>query len=190
MKGRWPITMMCEVLDVSPSGFFSWEALRRRPSRGPRRSHSNEALLAHIRSIHKQLGGEYGWPRMHKELLVRGVRVGKERVIKLMALHGIKGKTKRKFKATTNSAHSLPVAPNLVARNFSPALPNQVWTTDITYLATDEGWLYLTVMLDLFSRQVVGWSIQPRMTQQLVVDALRMAWFRRRPAEGLCDSCW
>lgn len=87
-------------------------------------------------------------------------------------------------------AHSLPVAPNLVARDFSPALPNQVWTTDITYLATDEGWLYLTVMLDLFSRQVVGWSIQPRMTQQLVVDALRMAWFRRRPAEGLCDSCW
>ena len=87
-------------------------------------------------------------------------------------------------------AHSLPVAPNLVARDFSPALPNQVWTTDITYLATDEGWLYLTVMLDLFSRQVVGWSIQPRMTQQLVVDALRMAWFRPRPAEGLCDSCW
>ncbi len=118
-------------------------------------------------------------------MLAKGIRVGKERVRKLMALHGIRAKTKRKFKATTNSAHQLPVASNLIARDFSPALPNQVWTTDITYLATDEGWLYLTVMLDLFSRQVVGWSIKPRMTQQLVVDALRMAWFRRRPAAGL-----
>ena len=102
-----------------------------------------------------------------------------------MALHSIKTKTQRKFKATTNSAHRLSVVSNLIERDFSTVLPNQIWTTDITYLATDEGWLYLTVMLDLFSRQVVGWSIQPRMTQQFVVDALRMAWFRRRPAAGL-----
>ncbi len=132
-----------------------------------------------------QFNGEYGWPRVWKELLANGVRVGKERVRQLMAQHGIKAYTKRKFKATTNSAHGLPVAPNLIQRDFSPALPNRVWTTDITYLDTSEGWLYLTVMLDLFSRQVVGWSIQPRMTQQRVVDALRMAWFRRRPEPGL-----
>ena len=102
-----------------------------------------------------------------------------------MARHAVKASTKCKFKATTNSAHGLPVAPNLTQRDFSPALPNRVWTIDITYLDTGEGWLYLTVMLDLFSRQVIGWSIQPRMTQRLVVEALRMAWFRRRLEPGL-----
>ncbi len=185
MKGRWPITMMCEVLDVSPSGFFSWEASQRRPSRGPRRSHSNEALLAHIRSIHKQLGGEYGWPRMHKELLVRGVRVGKERVRLLMQQHGIRAKGKKRFVVTTDSAHQLPVAPDLVQRRFEPAVPNVLWSGDITYLPTDEGWLYLAAVLDLHSRQVVGWSMQPHMQTSLVKDALLMACFRRKPAPGL-----
>jgi transposase InsO family protein len=102
-----------------------------------------------------------------------------------MKQHGIRARGKRKFKATTDSNHSLPVAPNLLERNFSPTAPNTVWTSDITYIATDEGWLYLTVILDLFSREVVGWSMRPHMRQELVVDALRMAWFRRRPAPGL-----
>ena len=177
--------MLCEQLEVSPSGYHQHRQRRALNQGKPGGRVSNDALLTHIKAIHAQVKGEYGWPRIWKQLLANGIRVGKERVRKLMALHGIRAKTKRKFKATTNSAHQLPVAPNLIARDFSPALPNQVWTTDITYLATDEGWLYLTVMLDLFSRQVVGWSIQPRMTQQLVVDALRMAWFRRRPAAGL-----
>jgi transposase InsO family protein len=97
---------------------------------------------------------------MWKELLARGIRVGKERVRKLMKHHGIKARTKRKFKATANSAHDLPVAPNLIQRDFAPVAPNTVWATDITYLASDEGWLYLAVMLDLFSRQVVGWSMR------------------------------
>ena len=181
----WPVSILCEQLEVSPSGYHQHRQ-RRALHQGKLGGRvSNDALLAHIKAIHAQVKGEYGWPRMWKQLLASGIRVGKERVRKLMALHGIRAKTRRKFKATTNSAHRLPVAPNLIARDFSPALPNQVWTTDITYLGTDEGWLYLTVMLDLFSRQVVGWSIQPRMTQQLVVDALRMAWFRRRPAAGL-----
>lgn len=181
----WPVSILCEQLEVSPSGYHQHCQRRALHQGKPSGRVSNDALLAHIKAIHAQVKGEYGWPRIWKQLLANGIRVGKERVRKLMALHGIRAKTKRKFKATTNSAHRLPVAPNLIARDFSPALPNQVWTTDITYLATDEGWLYLTVMLDLFSRQVVGWSIQPRMTQQLVVDALRMAWFRRRPAAGL-----
>ena len=181
----WPVSILCEQLEVSPSGYHQHRQ-RRALHQGKLGGRvSNDALLAHIKAIHAQVKGEYGWPRMWKQLLASGIRVGKERVRKLMAQHGIRAKTRRKFKATTNSAHRLPVAPNLIARDFAPALPNQVWTTDITYLATDEGWLYLAVMLDLFSRQVVGWSIQPRMTQQLVVDALRMAWFRRRPAAGL-----
>lgn len=179
--------MMCEQLGVSISGYHQYVRRKdcpRGPFSGPRRI-SNDALLAHIKAIHASSKQEYGWPRVWKALLLGGMRVGKERVRKLMKLHGIKAKTKRKFKATTDSAHDLPVAPNLIARDFSPAAPDRVWTTDITYLATDEGWLYLTVMLDLFSRKVVGWAIGSRMTKKLVTDALRMAWFRRRPAPGL-----
>lgn len=112
-------------------------------------------------------------------------RVGKERVRKLMALHGIRARHKRKYIATTNSNHDLPVAPNLLQRDFSPAAPNQVWTSDITHVATAEGWLYLVVIIDLFSRQEVGWSMQPHMKAELVTDALRMAWFRRRPEAGV-----
>ncbi|OOA31934.1 transposase, partial [Burkholderia cenocepacia] len=115
----------------------------------------------------------------------RGVRVGKERVRKLMVQHGVRARHKRKYIATTNSNHGLPVAPNLLERNFTALAPNQVWTSDITYLATAEGWLYLAVVIDLFSRQVVGWSMQPHMKAELVTDALRMAWFRRRPDAGV-----
>jgi len=107
--------------------------------------------------------------------------VGKDRVRKLMQQHGIKARAKRRFKATTNSKHDLPVAPNLLERRFDVATPDRAWAGDITYIATDEGWLYLTVVIDLFSRQVVGWSLGGRMTRQLVMDALRMAWFRRGP---------
>jgi putative transposase len=186
-RRHWPLSVLCEQLGVSASGYHQ-HTLRssdKDDKKPVRRGISNDALLAHIKAIHAQVKGEYGWPRIWKELLARGIRVGKERVRKLMAQHGIKARTKRKFKATTNSAHDLPVAANLIERDFAPAVPNAVWTTDITYIATDEGWLYLTVMLDLFSRQVVGWSIGPRMTKKLVTDALRMAWFRRRPAQGL-----
>src|SRR5512137_78424 len=102
-----------------------------------------------------------------------------------MKLHGIKARGKRKFKATTDSNHGLPVAENLLNREFTPAAPDRVWTSDITYVATDEGWLYLAVVIDLFSRQVVGWSMQSRMRREWVIDALRMAWFRRRPEAGL-----
>jgi transposase InsO family protein len=146
---------------------------------------SNDALLVHIRAIHAASKGEYGWPRVWKQLLANGIRVGKERVRKLMSLHGIKARGKRRFKATTDSKHNLPVAQNLVNREFKQEAPNRVWTSDITYLATDEGWLYLAVVIDLFSRRVVGWSMKPHMRRDLVIDALRMAWFRRQPASGL-----
>lgn len=117
--------------------------------------------------------------------MARGIRVGKQRVQKLMQLHGIKARGKCKFKATTDSNHSLPVAENLLDRQFRPTAPNQVCSSDITYLATDEGWVYLAVVIDLFSRQVVGWSMKPHMKTELVRDALQMAWFRRRPESGL-----
>lgn len=185
MKGRWPITLMCDVLEVSSSGYFSWDASRSKRAGGPIRSHSDEALLAHIKAIHEQLRGEYGWPRMHKEMLVRGLRVGKERVRRLMQRHGIRAKGKKKFVVTTDSNHKLPVAADLVQRRFTPAAPNQLWSGDITYIPTDEGWLYLAVVLELHSRQVVGWSLQVHMQTSLVKDAMLMACFRRRPPHGL-----
>ena len=187
MRKLYPVSVSCGVLEVSASGYFNW--LRRREDApghgGPARRYSDEALLAHIRAIHAQVKGEYGWPRMHKELLARGIRVGKDRVRKLMQQHGIRAKTKRKFVVTTDSRHSLPVAPDLVQRRFNPEAPNQLWSGDITYIQTDEGWLYLAAVIDLFNRQVVGWSLQPHMQASLVKDALAMAWWRRRPPPGV-----
>jgi len=143
------------------------------------------ALLAHIKAIFNEMKGAYGWPRIWRELQDRGIRAGKERVRKMMKTHGLQARGKRKFKATTNSSHRLPVSPNLLERKFSVDAPDRVWTGDITYLWTDEGWVYLALVIDLFSRQVVGFAMSERMTRQLVIDALRMAWFRRRPATGL-----
>ena len=113
----------------------------------------------------------------------RGIAVGKDRVQKLMQLHGIRAKGKRRFKVTTDSNHKLPISPNWLNREFTVAEPDRVWVGDITYIATDEGWLYLAVVIDLFSRQVVGWSLRGNMTSNLVIDALRMAWFRRQPGK-------
>ena len=131
--------------DHSASGYFEWQrrgASCQDGSAGPKR-HSDEAFLAHMRGIHAEVKGEYGWSRMHKELLARGIRVGKDRVQRLMQRHGIRARTKRKFVVTTDSRHSLPVAPDLVQRRFTPEAPNLLWSGDITYIATDEGWLYL-----------------------------------------------
>jgi putative transposase len=146
---------------------------------------SDMALLTHIKAIHAETRGAYGWPRIWRELRQRNVRVGKERVRKMMRDNAIRARSRRKYKATTDSGHGLPVSDNLLNRNFQPDQPDRVWTGDITYIATQEGWLYWAVVIDLFSRQVVGWALGERMTRQLVIDALALAWFRRRPAEGL-----
>ena len=122
---------------------------------------------------------------MVKELRGRGFPASKERVERLMREHGIYARHKRRYKVTTDSTHNLPVAPNLLNRHFTPSAPNQTWTSDITYLWTDEGWLYLAIVLDLFNRGVVSWSLQPRMTADIVTDALTLAWFLRKPAVGL-----
>lgn len=181
MEGRWPITLMCQVLQVSASGYFRCNAPTRGAKHGGRRRHSDAALLAHIRAIHEQLRGEYGWPRTAGPRPARGQGAGAP----LMQRHGIRAKGKREFVVTTDSAHRLPVAPDLVQRRFTPAAPNVLWSGGITYIATDEGWLYLAAVLDLHSRQVVGWSLQSHMQTSLVNDALVMACFRRRPAAGL-----
>jgi putative transposase len=122
---------------------------------------------------------------MVRELRGRGIPASKPRVERLMREYGIRARHKRRYKATTDSKHKLPIAENLLDRNFAPAAPNQAWSSDITYVWTDEGWLYLAVVLDLFNREIVGWSIKSRMTADIVIDALTMAWFRRRPAPGL-----
>ena len=142
-------------------------------------------MLALIQVIHAEFKGAYGSPRPIRELRLRGFPASKERVERPMQENGIKAKHKRRFKVTTDSKHTLPIAPNLLDRNFTPEAPNQVWASDITYLWTDEGWLYLAIVLDLFNREVVGWSLKPRMTADIVTDALTMAWFRRKPAAGL-----
>ena len=120
-----------------------------------------------------------------RKLRARGYPAGKARVERLMQENGIQAKHKRRFKVTTDSKHNLPIAPNLLEHDFTPSAPNQAFTSDITYLWTDEGWLYLAIVLDLFNREVVGWSLKPRMTADLVTDALTMVWFRRKPAAGL-----
>jgi len=172
---------MCDVLKVSISGYPAW----RRGGAPNRKRLSNSQMLALIRAIHAELKGDYGSPRMARELRARGFPASKERVERLMRDNGIHARHKRRYKVTTDSKHGLPVAENLLARNFTPTAPNQVWTSDITYLWTDEGWLYLAIVLDLFNHEVVGWSLKPRMTADIVTDALTMAWFRRRPAPGL-----
>ena len=189
MKGSWPVSLSCEVLGVSVSGYFEHERRRRqrRSSQAGSGRLSDEALLAHIRAIHAEVRQEYGWPRMTKELCARGHRVGKERVRRLMKQHGIKARGRRKFAVTTDSKHDLPIAQDLLQRNFTADGPNAKWTSDITYIATDEGWLYLAAFIDLHSRMVVGWSMQPHMRASLVTHALRMAWFQRAAAEAFGD---
>jgi len=142
-------------------------------------------MVALIRAIHAELKGAYGSPRMVRELRARGLPASKGRVERLMRKYGIRARHKRRYKVTTDSKHGLPVAENRLDRNFTPTAPNQVWTSDITYLWTDEGWLYLAIVMDLFNREIVGWSLKPRMMADIATDALTMAWFRKWPTPGL-----
>lgn len=180
-RKHYDLIELCDCLEVSVSGFRAW----RRGGDPQRKRLTEPQLLAVIQAIHAELKAAYGSPRMMREIRARGFPVSKERVERLMRENGIRARHKRRFKATTDSKHSLPVAPNLLDRDFTPAAPNQTWSADLTYIWTDEGWLYLAVVLDLFNREIVGWSIKPRMTADIVVDALTMAWFRRKPTSGL-----
>lgn len=179
-RDAYPLEAMCDALSVSASGLYSW----RRGGKVSKRL-TDIQLLALIRALHAEIKGAYGWPRIWRELRAQGIPAGKERVRKLMQAHGIRGRHKRRYKATTDSKHHFPVAPNLLNRQFDPERPDQAWVTDITYVPTQEGWLYLAAVMDLHTRMIVGWSMDSRMTRDLVINALRMAWFRRKPKAGL-----
>jgi transposase InsO family protein len=179
-KRVWPIRVQCRVLGVSVSGYH--QHVRRRKQIAQRRHLSDAALLVHIRAVFAAHRGAYGWPRVWRQLLSQDIRVGKSRVQRLMQRHGIRARGKRRFRInTTDSRHSLPIAPNLLNRNFTVAAPNQAWAGDVTYIPTEEGWLFLAVVMDLFSRRIVGWSMQDNMRSEIVIDALEMAWFQRSP---------
>jgi putative transposase len=180
-RDQFALNELCRVVEVSVSGYRACK----RGGTADRQSLTDAQLLALIQSIHAELKGAYGSPRMVRELRARGFSVSKARVERLMRENGIRGRHKRRYKATTDSKHRLPVAENFLQRDFTPSGPNQVWTSDITYLWTAEGWLSLAIVLDLFNREVVGWSLKPRMASDLVTDALAMAWLRRQPAPGL-----
>jgi transposase InsO family protein len=178
----WPICVQCRVLLVSVSGYHQHLARRRQIAQ--RRHLNDEALLVHISAVYAENRGAYGWPRIWRQLRRQGIRVGKRRVQRLMQQHGIQARGKRRFRVTTtDSRHDLPIAPNRLDRNFAAAAPNLAWVGDFTYIATEEGWLFLAVVIDLFSRKVVGWSMRPDMHRDLVIDALQMAWLGRSPGK-------
>jgi putative transposase len=180
-QDQWPVRLLCETLEVSPAGYYAW---RQRPRSA--QEQRQDTLLVEMRAIHTQFKARYGSPRMHKELAARGHDCCVNTVARLMHDHGIVAKTARKFRVTTtDSNHDLPVAENLLDRQFNPSEANEVWLADITYIPTREGWLYLAVVEDLFSRMVVGWSMAEHMESRLVVDALAMAVQRRLPGEEL-----
>jgi transposase InsO family protein len=179
-KADFPITRSCAVLGVSRAGFYAW---RDRPRAA--RAHADQRLAVDVAAIHAESQRRYGSPRVQRELRARGQRVGRKRVARLMRTQGLRARVPRRIRTTTDSQHASPIAPNVLARRFTAPAPNTVWVTDITYLWTLEGWLYLGVILDLFSRRVVGWAMSDRITRQLVLDALTMALTHRQPAPGL-----
>ena len=173
------VQKMCRVIGASRSGYYKWN---RQPQ--SKRQKDNEKILMEIRESHQNSNGVYGSPRIAEDLQANGTKCSENRVARLMRIHRIVGKAKKKFKATTNSKHNLPVAENLLKQNFAAQKPNTVWVSDITYIWTLEGWLYLAVILDLYSRQVVGWAMSDRLTSDFVIKALYQAIGRRNPGSG------
>lgn len=179
-RSAFGVEKMCEALKVSRSGYYAW---RRCPV--SRRRNENAVLLPRIRESYIKSRGTYGSPRITEDLREAGIRCGKNRIARLMRDNGIVAKTKRRFKATTDSRHNLPVAENLLRRRFRAESPNRVWVSDITYVWTQEGWLYLAMVLDIYSRKVVGWAMEERITTDLALKALERAVWRRKPVKGL-----
>jgi len=180
-RDQYPVTLMCRILAVTRSGYYEW---RKRPLSA--RKMADLLLLMHIQDIFEQSRETYGSYRIHAELADEGIRCGRKRVARLMREHNLEPKTVQPFKVvTTDSNHKLPVAPNRLNQQFSADRPDQIWLTDITYVPTAEGWLYLAVVLDLYSRRIVGWAMRDSLHRQLVIEALHMAITVRQPAPGL-----
>ena len=183
-RADYPLSAMCDALGVTRAGYYVWRKRQQSPP-GPRAARRRE-LAARVREAHAESRCTYGSPRVYHELRARGVEVCENTVAKLMRRQGIRSKVKRRFKVrTTDSAHAHPVAPNLLGRDFAAEAPDRKWATDITCVATDQGWLYLAVVLDLCSRKVVGWAMAGHLRAELCTDALDMALRRRRPGRGL-----
>jgi transposase InsO family protein len=174
------IQIMCDVLEVSRSGFYAWR--NRKPSE---RKIADAKMIEDVTRVFNQHRGRYGYARIWRQLQTEGIACGKHRVRRLMRENSLVAIQPKRYKQTTKANPDHPVAPNLLNRDFQAEAPNQKWCADITYIPTGEGWLYLAVIIDLFSRRVVGWSMDKRMTQMLVADALRMAVKQRQPAAGL-----
>ena len=179
-KAVFPVTVLCRVLGVSRAGFY---AARHRPVAS--RVTEDARLTVQITAIHRASRRCYGSPRVHAELRARGQCTGRKRVARLMRRAGLAAHRRRAFRVTTQSRHAHPVAPNQLARQFTAPAPDRVWVTDITYLATVEGWLYLAVVLDLFSRRIVGWATSDRLGEGVALEALGMGLARRHPRPGL-----
>jgi putative transposase len=183
MRNDHSLAMLCEILHVSPSGFYDWD--RRRASPGPRAA-EDQARAAEIAAIHSQSRQTYGSPRIDAELRSRGRRHGRNRIARLMRHKGLRGRQKGRHRVqTTDSNHDHPIAPNRLAEAPPTSGPNQIWVADITYIPTDEGWLYLAGVLDLHSRRIVGWAMSPAIDSALVLSALSMATLHRSPPPGL-----
>jgi putative transposase len=179
-KATYSVSELCSALDVSRSGYSKW-----RTAPPSRRARDDERLTAHVRAIHQRSRRTYGSPRVHAELRDQGERVSRKRVERLMREEGLQARKKRRFRITTESGHGLPVARNVLARRFTVDAPDSVWVGDITYIWTTQGWLYLAVLLDLFSRRVVGWALRPTLAEELATEAFQMALSRRQPPRGL-----
>jgi putative transposase len=178
-QSRYPVRLMSKLFSVSRSGYYNWSL------REGKNNSEKLKLSRAIEDIHRSSRGTYGSPRILAQLKALGFKVSKSRVERLMRELGVRAKTKKKFRITTDSKHNLPIAENILNRNFSPVGPNMAWAGDITYIWTREGWLFLAVILDLFSRQVIGWSMNERMPKELALSALNMALVNRRPPRGL-----
>jgi putative transposase len=180
VKKAFPITILCNTMKVSRSGYYNW-----RQRKQSKKMTENQKLIPLVREIHNDCKGTYGTRRMAKQLQMHQVPCGRARARTLMKLADVNVKHRKKHRVTTNSKHRLPVAENLLDRHFKADAPNQKWVSDITYVWTREGWLYVAAVMDLFSRQIVGWAIDHRINQDLVTNALHMALWRRRPEPGL-----
>jgi putative transposase len=180
-RADYPVTILCGVLEVSPAGYYAW---RSRPE--SERSAANRDLVEDIRRVHRDTRGRYGSPRIHAELKAQGRGASRGRIERLMHRHGIRAiMACRRRARTTDSRHDLPIAPNLLDRNFTAAAPNRIWLADITYIETDQGWLYLATVMDLYSRRIVGWAMADHLRTSLPLAALKMAISAQRPGLGL-----
>ena len=176
----YSVGRMCMLLNICRSSYYAWK--KRKPSR---RTQENQALIEHIRRIHKLSRKTYGSPRVHAQLRKQGWTCSRKRIARLMRQDGLQGRRKYRKVTTTDSKHNFPIAPNVLNREFRAAKPNEKWVADITYIPTEEGWLYLAGVLDLFSRKIVGWEMSAQINADLVENALRMALYQRQPGANL-----